>query len=409
VQLIENILPINYYSELAGIMVDCSILIKLIKIYLPLVYNHLCDIGFEMSLNNVLYKWFVSVFIQNLSTDLSLIIWDMIFLEGNFIFFKAALAILKIMKKTILSKSTLEDINEVFDEDTRQLNDRQTLIYYLIIRKFEFDYDFICKSRLSFQTTIFENIFKDNESKINRISLQESGENNKPKLKRASYVKNVTECSREWPLCIYDNNYKYNVISFLIFRVQNSPQFIENYFGEEDYYEIRSKSKIDKKNKKRFSNNFENFKSHLDCVSDIEDRKNQRRKSSKSSEGFQKIYLDHLEEESDFVIKKRMKPSQGAIKESCNYDIYKNLLIERRTHFCYENEKPEHSEIVCEMQSELLKEEEIEIQDSYIKLKSDQLHRHRSRTSLRPSFIFFEASEKNYCKILTDLNNCNSY
>jgi hypothetical protein len=406
VQLIENILPINYYSELAGIMVDCSILIKLIKIYLPLVYNHLCDIGFEMSLNNVLYKWFVSVFIQNLSQDLSLIIWDLIFLEGNFIFFKAALAILKIMKKTILSKSTLEDINEVFDEDTRLLNDRQTLIYYLIIRKFEFDYDFICKSRLSFQTTIFENIFRDNESKISRLSIPENGDNKKPVLKRASYVKNVTECSREWPLCIFDQNYKYNVISFLIFRVHSKPTIIENYFGEEDYYDIKP-NKIEKKCKKRFSNHFENFKKHLGSISPVEDRKQQKRKSSKSSEGFQKVYLHQFEDESDFVIKKRIKPSQGTKNEKCDFDIYKNLLIERRTHVCSEKESEELMEEL-EMHSEILKEEEIEIQDSYIKLKEDQL-RHRSRTTLRPSFIVFEASEKNYCKILTDLNNCKNY
>jgi hypothetical protein len=50
-------------------MVDCTILIKLLKVYLPGLYNHLLDIGYELSLNNVLYKWFVSVYIQNISFD----------------------------------------------------------------------------------------------------------------------------------------------------------------------------------------------------------------------------------------------------------------------------------------------------------------------------------------------------
>ncbi len=37
--------------------------------------------------------------------DFSLIIWDMIFLEGNIVLFKAALAILKIIKKDIMTKN----------------------------------------------------------------------------------------------------------------------------------------------------------------------------------------------------------------------------------------------------------------------------------------------------------------
>jgi hypothetical protein len=166
VQLIESILPLNFYSELAGIIVDCSILIKLIKIYLPNLYNHLVNIGFELSLNNVLYKWFVSVYIQNLSLDLSLIIWDVLVLEGNIVMFKSALAILKIVKHKIMSLDSMEDLNYIFEDCTRHLNDNYTMLYYLILRRFEFDNTFIMKNRIALQPAIIENINKGNEYKI---------------------------------------------------------------------------------------------------------------------------------------------------------------------------------------------------------------------------------------------------
>jgi hypothetical protein len=166
VQLIESILPLNFYSELAGIIIDCSILIKLIKIYLPNLYNHLAEIGYELSLNNVLYKWFVSVFIQNLSYELSLIVWDVLVLEGNIVMFKSALAILKILKHKIISYDTLEDLNYIFEDCTKYLNDSYTLLYYLILRRFEFDNAFIMKNRILLEPAIIENINRGNEFKI---------------------------------------------------------------------------------------------------------------------------------------------------------------------------------------------------------------------------------------------------
>jgi len=166
VQLIESILPLNFYSELAGVIVDCSILIKIIKIYLPKIYDHLVDIGFELSLNNVLYKWFVSLYIQNLSLDLSLTIWDVLVLEGNIVMFKSAIAILKIVKHKILSVENLEDLNDIFEDCTKHLNDNYTMLYYLIARRFEFDNTYIMKNRIALQPAIIENINKGNEYKI---------------------------------------------------------------------------------------------------------------------------------------------------------------------------------------------------------------------------------------------------
>ena len=68
-QILENFLQVEYYSELSGILVDNTIVFNLLKKYLPKLMNHLFDNGYELSLNNIICKWLVSLFIQNISFE----------------------------------------------------------------------------------------------------------------------------------------------------------------------------------------------------------------------------------------------------------------------------------------------------------------------------------------------------
>jgi hypothetical protein len=88
---------------LAGIITDCTLLNILIEKYLPVLYKYLIDIGFEISLNNFIHKWLVSLFIQNYDNKFSLKIWDFLFLEGNIVLFKSAIAVLKSLKEEIMN------------------------------------------------------------------------------------------------------------------------------------------------------------------------------------------------------------------------------------------------------------------------------------------------------------------
>jgi hypothetical protein len=86
-----------------GIITDCSILINFIEKYLPDLFAYLKNNNLELGITNFIHKWFVSLFAQNFSSDVNLIIWDFLFLEGNMVMFKAALGILKILKNEIMS------------------------------------------------------------------------------------------------------------------------------------------------------------------------------------------------------------------------------------------------------------------------------------------------------------------
>ncbi len=96
-------MPLNYYSELAGMITDSVILITFLQKYLPDLFKFLfIDNNFGSSFSNFMHKWFVSLFVQNFPENFSMLIWDFLFLEGNIIIFKSALAVLKILRKDIM-------------------------------------------------------------------------------------------------------------------------------------------------------------------------------------------------------------------------------------------------------------------------------------------------------------------
>ena len=72
--IIEDILPLNYYSDLLGIMVDCSLINTMLQKYLPDLYNHFIALNFEINLDNFIYKWLVSLFIQGFSEKVIILI-----------------------------------------------------------------------------------------------------------------------------------------------------------------------------------------------------------------------------------------------------------------------------------------------------------------------------------------------
>ncbi len=62
-----NKLPCEYYSELLGIMTGCSLCLTILKETNKKIMKKLE--GLEVVLNNLLYKWFISLFVENTSFE----------------------------------------------------------------------------------------------------------------------------------------------------------------------------------------------------------------------------------------------------------------------------------------------------------------------------------------------------
>jgi hypothetical protein len=333
-QILEDILPVNYFAELAGMIIDCSILIKLLKVYLPYFYIHLENVGYEVTLSNIIYKWFISLFIQNISLEMNMLIWDLLFLDRSIVLFKSSIVIFKMLKKKIMNSKDFEEINRIFEESARDLKDTNTMIYYLILHKFSFDNYFVESNRIMLEPQIVKNINNDNKIKLTRIE-------NDTRLKRkASYAKSCLNCFIDWPLCIYDLSYKYNIISNLCLRVYDAPILVENYFFD-------------------------------------------------------------FNEDSD---SKNCQKSFKIMDDECmSYDIdleielenYKNLLIERKKHMCEEDCMTIKSVYIDDSFTMF---EQKEIDNSYVEIKNNSLKdvRKRKKSETMKEYVEFSLPAKEY-------------
>ncbi len=64
--------------------------------------------------------------------------------------------------------------------------------------------------------------------------------------RKASYVKGKVICQRDWPMCIHDLTCKYNnILTYLVLRVGQKINFIEDYFFSQCFKKPNRSKSID--------------------------------------------------------------------------------------------------------------------------------------------------------------------
>ena len=221
VQIIENILPIDFYSEMCGMMSDIDILICLIKEkYIPNLINKLIKNDLISDLKDLILKWFDSLFCINMNSNSQNAIWDILFCDGRIVLFKTAISLLKkITDKLILFDNSFDFrnfVNEYFDN----YKDEYLLTYNLILKKFEFDEEFINYNRQIIFSHMKYN-FENNNDKEKELYKEKINQNEEL-------------CDKSMPICIYDTESKFKITENLILTTNNNLNIIDDYC-ENDY------------------------------------------------------------------------------------------------------------------------------------------------------------------------------
>lgn len=191
-------------------MTDCTVLNKLLEANEVELMTHLEAIDAEMYLNNCIYRWFLSLFIHNTHELLWQEIWDIFMLEGNIVLFKASIAILKLALKDILQAKTFGEVQNIFLNKLQSKNDVKYLLYYLLIKRFNFNINTINKNRAKIMPKVIEGM------RGNKDFLTKKAENRK-------------ECDLNWPLCTHDDNYKFEISQYFIYKQLERPLLINDY------------------------------------------------------------------------------------------------------------------------------------------------------------------------------------
>lgn len=192
--LIEEILPINYYNQLIGILVDTAILKILIKKLMPklsaIIENNKDFDGHfigEIFINKILINLFVNKSIDN---NISLLILDYLFLKGNKVIFQAFLSIYQYLSNSILNgEKSIENFNNIINENLKNLKaDNQEFLY---------------------------NLFFKYEKAISKININEYRDVLSIKVAESLEEKNIEYTKAKVRLCYNSELYKKQIDKFL--------------------------------------------------------------------------------------------------------------------------------------------------------------------------------------------------
>nr|XP_018913186.1 PREDICTED: uncharacterized protein LOC109041322 isoform X2 [Bemisia tabaci]XP_018913187.1 PREDICTED: uncharacterized protein LOC109041322 isoform X2 [Bemisia tabaci]XP_018913188.1 PREDICTED: uncharacterized protein LOC109041322 isoform X2 [Bemisia tabaci]XP_018913189.1 PREDICTED: uncharacterized protein LOC109041322 isoform X2 [Bemisia tabaci] len=132
IYLIEGVLPESYFANnLRGLSVDMAVFRELLKLRFPALSRHLDQLqndskdsgtSYEPPLTNVFtMQWFLTLFCNCLPQSMVLRVWDLIFLEGNEILLKTALAIWDSLSDRIMAVDSADEFYSIMGVLTREM------------------------------------------------------------------------------------------------------------------------------------------------------------------------------------------------------------------------------------------------------------------------------------------------
>ena len=219
IQIIEKILPIIFYSDLSGIIIETTIIDTFISFYLSDFYNYLVHNSFKLSLNNFIHKWMVSLYTQGLSPEMAYTFLDFFFLDGEICLYKCSLFIMTMLVEYLVKNNDFEYMFNMFNEAPTHIHDPKTLIYFLYEKNFEISENDLKNYREKIKIPVFNKLKEEI-----RESFYRQCEERKKTLK-----KKKIHCNPCWPTCLYDN-YNHIVVEYVIMKENKAPFLINDYY-----------------------------------------------------------------------------------------------------------------------------------------------------------------------------------
>ncbi|KAE9288467.1 hypothetical protein PF001_g20502 [Phytophthora fragariae] len=126
---IVRLVPDDYYTSMLGLVVDQHVFADLVRLQYPEISEHLTDLGGSgMELSLACTEWFLTLFASPCERDVTFEIWDAIFLQGDEVLFRVALALLQQAKTELLACNAYGDMLKHLNELGRGKIDAQALM-----------------------------------------------------------------------------------------------------------------------------------------------------------------------------------------------------------------------------------------------------------------------------------------
>lgn len=221
-------------------MVDSAVILDNIKDTLTNLYNHLKKNKIDICLNNVIFKWLVTLFFENMDESIYLPVMDSLLLFGDITLYKASILILFFAEKDILKCENLCDASIFFEEKLNKFTEKKFNKYLLSKDVFNLNIEDINELR--------EKKFPKINENIKQISEYE----NKKK-------KNLldSKCNIDWPYCTKLLGCT-RIIDVMKYKCYEKPLIENDYYDvNHNVYKLAENSQEEQKNTRK---NIENEK-----------------------------------------------------------------------------------------------------------------------------------------------------
>ena len=217
-QILEKLLPMNFFNELAGIIVDTYFMQICLEKYLPEIYFYIKNNNLQLTVNNFIHRWYVSLFTQALNEEMIYNFLDYFFLDGHVVLFKMSLCVFSIFSGKILKEKNFEKFYQIMNNETFDIINRKIIHYFLAEREYEINNNLISFYQKFLNERIYYNLKKEAKL-LKRKNLNFIKKDNKK----------IFDCNPKWPFCIYLQN-EINFPEFFIYKTQKNINVIEDYY-----------------------------------------------------------------------------------------------------------------------------------------------------------------------------------
>jgi len=231
--LIETILPLDYYSLMLEVLIDQKVLMQLIKLKNPKFLKQYSDLEVELVMKS--YQWFICLYSLNFSKNISQIVWDMLFLDGDWALFKCAFVLMELQQQDYTGSDLVKGYFKYSDITSQQIKKLRKKFRKSTISEQKDGYspDLITASINDNQSSLFRRV-----KLLNKFVILSKGfkdiQGGDQVGKEELIFDGRLECNVEHPMCLYDFTNRCKILHFLIYRVSKPWKVINNYFGDDD-------------------------------------------------------------------------------------------------------------------------------------------------------------------------------
>ena len=216
-----------------GIVVDTTIIKLLIRKLIPDLSDIIEDkndfIG-DFIGNNFINRGLTNLFSNGMiDKEVSLLIWDYLFIEGNIVLLKSFLAIYYYLSDIIINgEQSIEFYNEVINKEVKKLKiDNEDFLYNLFFKNDNtISAIQLNEKRFNLSLQVADSLEEQNLEHVkSKVKLSYDS-----KLYNKQINKTLT-CNKKWPYCISDTYFE-NVTRTVFYSVfhEINNKYIDNYF-----------------------------------------------------------------------------------------------------------------------------------------------------------------------------------